>query len=296
MQLRNTLFFFILVILLSCNNNPTNPAPPIAVKDSSVVKKDSTTNTDSLTSNANNYGVSDYGDAGRYVDSIFNLNKGLATYTEESFAESAQGNDAPINKVILIGNLFTPTIKHAILIYRTNDSTLNCRIFEDKQNTWIKDLDINIPSLTSEEDTLVTITDINGDKIPDLLIAKEYSAHAIRIDEINDAWLFNGSAFTKVEGFDKINNASYDSTVNEVYSYLSMGCGDLSKYFGEYKIVNSKAVLLKEVSCDCCPDAGDSNSCRIIINKAKPITVKQSEAYQYAPGFYKDLYKQELTR
>ena len=78
---------------------------------------------------------------------------------------------------------------------------------------------------------IVEIEEFNGDKIPDLKIVEDYSVGAIHYAEIAEAWLFNGNSFTKIDSFDNIYNAKYDSAANEIYSYLSTGCADMSKYF-----------------------------------------------------------------
>lgn len=278
------IFILISFFGFSCKNNSAKTKNDLDKSKISIKDTSDLAGKDSLKIDENSYAS-----AKEYLDSLFNVKKDSASFIEQKLIEDEDGKK--INRVLLIGNLFSRLNKYALFLYRSNDSTLNCKVLKFQDTFWTKVFEENIFSTTTEEEELIHINDLNGDKIPDLVITKDYSDQAIHFSEVADAWLFKNDSFTKINGFDSLYNPEYDSTTNEVYSYQSMGCADLSKYFAEYKIRDNKAVFLKEVSCDCCYS---DDSCEITINQRKPFVVSRKKAYKYAPGFYKEMFKSEL--
>jgi len=206
------------------------------------------------------------------LDSLFQLKKDSADFSSED-----------IQTTLFIGHLFTKDTKHAVLRYKENDTTSNVFVFQESGKYWDTIFSIKIfPVRTGPLEQFIEIKDFNSDKIPDLKVIK--TSWEIHPGETSDLWIFNNNKFNKVESFDKIVSATYDSSTKLIYSYHSNGCADMAMYFGTFQITKDKIKKIKEMNCDCCENYHDS--CKIQVFGQKPYMVSYKTAYMHVPKFF----------
>ncbi|UAY53028.1 XAC2610-related protein [Ferruginibacter albus] len=273
----------ILLSFISCKNTVNKTQKKVS--DTVIIKHDSIA---SIKNDTLPRKFISYASVKVYLDSLLEAKKDLPAFEEQKLVYDTVGN--AINSAIIIGNLFNPETKSAVLLYRSGDSTLNCQVFKNFGNKWIKDFESTMGYYKDDEPEPIKIQDINGDKIPDLKIIKQFDVSAIYLLEIADAWVYNGKTFTKIKDFDNIGNAEYDSINNKVCSYVSGGSGMFTA-FEEYRITNNKATLLKTINCDY---NYKNENFELTINNGKPFFVEGTEVYKYVPRIYQSHIKEQL--
>ncbi|WP_143059042.1 XAC2610-related protein [Chitinophaga arvensicola] len=191
---------------------------------------------------------------------------------------------------LLIGHLFSPHEKDAVLRYNDNDSVANVIVLRQSGESWDTIFSTKVcPVETGSFDEKIAISDFNGDDIPDLKIIRRF--WDIHYGENADLWLYINDRFTKVEGFDKIVSATYDKGTHLIYSYQSAGCADMAMYFGVFSIQGNQVKTVRELSCDCCTR---DDSCYINVFGQAPYAVPYESAYKHVPAFYAGAVKEKL--
>ena len=222
-----------------------------------------------------------------YIDSLFNVKKGLSKFEEQRFLDVNHSHR--YNTALVIGKLFSTNEKFAIKAYKINDTLLNLTILIKNQAIWKKILEQQIINYDFINEKIIDISDINGNGTPGLKVLK--SAFMVHNNFFQYAWLYVNHEFLKIDGFEKLSSVEYSKRNKTLNSYFSYGCADLNMFFGEYKILKNKIYKFNEVYCDCC----NEKICEIKINKLKPIKVEINQAYNYVPDFYKDRVKEKLS-
>lgn len=214
------------------------------------------------------------------IDSILNQSSSDTLYTFE------QGSTK-----IYKGSIFTKGNIYALARYSENDTTAVFKILKENQGIW----DTILIDRFSFEDSrgehigdLFDLQDFNGDNIPDIKVLSSF--WHIHTGENSFLWLYDNEKFVKVSGFDSIASANYDPATKRIVSYQSAGCADMNMVFEEYKILNNKAVRLRQIYCDCCSD-----DCIIQINEEKEKKVARNKAHLYVPSFYAEAVQEKLA-
>jgi len=221
-----------------------------------------------------------------YIDSLFSIKKSLSHFEEQRFIDLKEKYIC--NTVLMIGNFFSPNIKSAILAYKTNDTTLYCKVLKFDNGNWVKYFEASLINKTWHDNQIVEIIDLNGDHIPDLKILKDVTL--THTSQIAYAWIFNNHDFLAIENFDSLTNAEYNPVYKTLNSYSTCGCGDLCMLFSEYNLTVNKILKKKEIYCACCFE----KYCDISINNFKTFKVKKSEAYKYVPLHYRERVREKL--
>ncbi|WP_146217514.1 hypothetical protein [Chitinophaga sp. S165] len=225
--------------------------------------------------------VDDFTAAKASLENDFLLNKDSAEYSSQD-----------LQTAIVIGHLFERETKDAVLRYSENDSVARLVVLREKGKNWDTIISERLyPASTGDWSDLIEVSDFNGDNIPDLKVVKEH--WDFHTGENADLWLYSNGHFTKVKGFDQIVSATYDKPTDLIYAYQSMGCADMAMYFGVFKVVGDTVQTVKEMSCDCCSESGDS--CKIKVYGQEPFMVPAQKAYKYVPDMYAEGVKEKCA-
>lgn len=143
-------------------------------------------------------------------------------------------------------------------------------------------LNIKTDGRVTSIDTIITsglidmrFTDINNDKIPELLIVHGGNNFAYELYMIDP----NTKTYQLIDQFDLYPEAKQlDTDKNCYYSYHRAGCADMVWISDLFKIVNNKTVLLARIEGECCGSESGQQD-RIVVLKKYPDKFVETDSF-----------------
>ncbi|OJJ17133.1 hypothetical protein BKI52_30960 [marine bacterium AO1-C] len=187
-------------------------------------------------------------------------------------------------KLLLIGDLFNTGQTFALVGYSTSDSIVKIHVLKKVKNEFKPFFETstkNPHTLGAPHHHIIDFIDYNGDKIKDLKVMTDL--RMMHTTERSQLWIYQDSRLLLIPEYKNISNGQYNPVDRKIYSYVSIGCGDLHMLFKVYQWNQNKLSLEKNIRCDCCT----KTTCDIYINgQEKPVKATMDTAHNFIPKFW----------
>ena len=195
-------------------------------------------------------------------------------------------------KIFIIGDLFDTGQTFALVGYSISDTTVKIHILKKTQNKFKPFFETttknpHTPGVPRHH--IVDFIDYNGDKVKDLKVMTDF--RMMHTAERSMLWVYQNNRLLLIPEYRNIINGQYNAIDHKVYSYESMGCGDLHMLFKVYQWNQNQITLEKQIRCDCCA----KKTCEVYINRGKkPVRTTTNAVYSFIPKFWHTLLKRKF--
>jgi len=196
-------------------------------------------------------------------------------------------------KIFMIGDLFNTEQTFALVGYSTSDSTVKIHILKKlnhKFQPFFETTTKNPHTPGVPYHHIIDFMDYNGDKTKDLKVTTDF--RMMHTAERSQLWIYQDNRLLFIPEYRNIVNGQYQAVDGKIYSYESIGCGDLHMLFKVYQWSRNKIILKQQIRCDCCA----KKTCEVYINKKKePIKTAKNVVYNFIPEFWHISMKRKLN-
>jgi hypothetical protein len=234
-----------------------------------------------------------YADLRIKTEHLFEAQKDSFSYESDNSA-TKEFNEHYIYSIVRIGNLFSKYDRHALIAYSLNDTTLFVEIRQQIGKIWVRRFrNTSYTSrLSPPFSSPISIKDLNGDGVNDLFIADVFLAMP-GTELKGNAWINTHDGLQKIQGFDQIPNAEYDSGTKQYVGHVSCSGGMIMTFLAYELKKNYELREVKKIECDCSDQK--TEGCKVTTDKLKIQTVPRNEAYRYVLPYYSKLVKDQFS-